>query len=300
MLSGLQRLINQKEALVKKLSQETIVASPQKIKELSQKRAQLEKEIANARKQSPGPYQKDKVLIEIRAGAGGEEAALFAADLLRMYLKYAENTALKAKILDFNKTSLGGYKEVILEITGRDVWQKLSHESGVHRVQRIPKTEKEGRIHTSTVSVAVLPSPKKASFEIKPSDLKIQTFRATGPGGQHVNVTDSAVRITHLPTGIAAACREERSQHQNKAKALEILKAKLFNIHQERIKEKEEELRRQQIKQAERPEKIRTYNFPQNRVTDHRLSKTWKNLSQILEGHLQPIINAFQEKTGGT
>jgi len=235
------------------------------------------------------------VILEIRAGVGGEEAALFAADLLRMYQRYAEEKGWKFQILDVNKTGLGGVKEAVVSIEGKGVYSRLKFESGVHRVQRVPVTESGGRIHTSTATVAVLPEVEETEVKINPSELKIETYRASGAGGQYVNTTETAVRITHLPTGIVVQCQDERSQFQNKQKAFKILRAKLKRFYEE---QKEKELvkeRRQQVGQAERSEKIRTYNFPQNRLTDHRINLTLHKLDQILEGKLDELIDALAQ-----
>jgi peptide chain release factor 1 len=234
------------------------------------------------------------IIIEIRAGAGGEEAALFAGDLFRMYARYAEDKGWKVKVLDSHKTDLDGLKEIIFEIIGEDAYENLKFEGGVHRVQRIPITEKSGRIHTSTATVAILPKPKQRQIQIKPEDLKIETFRASGPGGQYVNRRETAVRITHLPTGIVVASQNERSQLANKENALKILEARLYQLELEKSLSKIQKERKKQIKTAERSEKIRTYNFPQDRVTDHRIKKTWHNIEEILDGNLDPIIRELQ------
>lgn len=238
----------------------------------------------------------NNIIMEIRAGAGGEEAALFVADLFCMYQKFSQKRSWPFEILNRHATSLGGYKEIIFEISGADVWQKLKQESGVHRVQRIPQTEKSGRIHTSTASVAVLQEPEEKDIQLRPKDLRIDFFRSSGAGGQHVNVTSSAVRITHLATGITVACQDERSQHKNKAKAMKILLAKLLQKQQQAQMSQIVAARRQQIGRADRSEKIRTYNFPQNRITDHRLGKSWHNLENIMQGNLKPIIKGFGGK----
>jgi peptide chain release factor 1 len=233
------------------------------------------------------------VIIEIRAGVGGEEAALFVADLLNMYQKYAEEKGWKFTILSANRTGLGGYKEVIALVEGHGAYSRLKYESGVHRVQRIPRTESGGRIHTSTATVAVLPEVDETELEINPQDLKIETFKASGAGGQYVNTTETAVRITHIPTGITVACQDERSQFQNKQKALKILYARLKDYYE---RQKEEEIakeRKTQVGTGERSEKIRTYNFPQGRVTDHRINLTLYKLSDVLEGKLDEIIEAL-------
>ena len=235
------------------------------------------------------------VIVEIRAGTGGEEATLFAADLFKAYSKYAQAQDLKQKTLNSQPSELGGFKEIIFELRGGNVFSKMRYEGGVHRVQRIPITEKSGRIHTSTVSVAVLPKPKKEESRIKPDDLKVDFYRASGPGGQYVNKRETAVRITHLPTGIVVTSQTERNQLQNKENAMAILEAKI--LEQGEIKEMEKlgEKRKTQIKWAKRAEKIRTYNFPQDRVTDHRIKKSFHNINVIMEGKLDPIIQALKE-----
>ena len=237
----------------------------------------------------------DAIILEIRAGTGGEEAALFARDLFRMYTKYAKSQNWQTKILDLRESELGGFKEVIFQIKGKEVFSKMKNEAGVHRVQRVPKTEKSGRIHTSTATVAVLPKPKKTEIKIRPEDLKIEFYRASGPGGQYVNKRETAVRITHLPTGLVVTSQTERSQAQNKENAMAILQARILK---RKMREQEEKIlakRRSQIKRAERAEKIRTYNFLQDRVTDHRIKKSWHNLEEILEGKLDPVIGALQK-----
>jgi len=236
------------------------------------------------------PRDEKNVVLEIRAGTGGEEAALFAMDLFRMYSKFAERNKWKIEILSQNITGLGGVKEIIALIEGKRAYSKLKYESGVHRVQRVPKTEAQGRIHTSTVTVAVLPEAGEVDVEIKPEDLRIDVYRSSGPGGQSVNTTDSAVRITHLPTGMVVTCQDEKSQHKNKAKALKVLRARLLD---KAIREQQEEIskqRRDQIGTGERSERIRTYNFPQGRVTDHRIGLTLYQLNEILEGNLDELI----------
>ena len=268
---------------------------------LKEEKEKLEKEIENLDKAIklalvPRDPEDDKnAIVEIRAGTGGEEAALFARDLFRMYSKYAEKKGWKISVTDLHETPLGGYKEIIFLIEGKGVYGRLKYESGVHRVQRIPITETGGRIHTSSASVVVLPEAEEKEIDVNPEELKIETFRSSGPGGQHVNVTDSAVRITHLPTGIVVACQDERSQHKNRAKALRILRARLQDLHR---KERERQIgskRKSYIGTGDRSEKIRTYNFPQNRVTDHRINLTLYNLESVLDGDLDEILDKLQE-----
>ncbi|MBO8161614.1 MAG: peptide chain release factor 1 [Thermosipho sp. (in: Bacteria)] len=235
-------------------------------------------------------YSGKNILLEIRAGTGGDEAALFAADLLRMYLRYVEKKGFKAEIIDENKTDLGGFKEVIVRIKGKNVGKYLKYESGVHRVQRVPTTESGGRIHTSTATVAVLPEASDVDVEIDPSDLRIDTYRASGAGGQYVNKTESAVRITHIPTGLVVTCQSERSQLQNKERAMMILRTRLYQMKLEEQAKKISANRKSMVGTGERSEKIRTYNFPQNRVTDHRINYTSYNLQAVLDGELDDFI----------
>jgi peptide chain release factor 1 len=236
----------------------------------------------------------NKVILEIRAGAGGDEAALFVGDLARMYQKYAARREWKFTLVDFHHTSLEGYKSLVAEIEGENVYNDLKQESGVHRVQRIPKTEKTGRIHTSTATVAVIPEVKPEKVQINASDLEVSFFRSSGPGGQHVNKVETAVRIIHKPTGLVVSSQAGRSQHANREMALNLLRAKLYDIKQQEEQTKLGALRKQQIGAAERPEKIRTYNFPQDRISDHRINKKWSRVEDILDGDLEPIIKAFK------
>jgi peptide chain release factor 1 len=249
----------------------------------------------------PDPADSRNTIIEIRAGAGGQESALFAADLFRMYARYSENRGWKSENLDSSPSDLGGFKEVIFQVIGTDVYKRLKYESGVHRVQRVPATEAQGRIHTSTCTVAVLPEAQDVDVEIKPEDLEITVCRASGPGGQGVNTTDSAVQIIHKPTGLIVRCADQRSQQKNKLRALTVLRSRLL---ERRIAEEEAKYaaqRKAQVGTGERNERIRTYNFPQNRVTDHRIELTLHNLPFVMEGDLDPIIeplmaNDLQEK----
>jgi len=239
------------------------------------------------------PNDGKNILLEIRAGTGGEEAGLFAGDLFRMYSKFAEKQGWRMEILNRHYTGVGGFKEIIALIEGKGVYSRLKFESGVHRVQRVPVTESQGRIHTSTVTVAILPEAEEVDVQIDPNDLRIDIFRSSGPGGQSVNTTDSAVRITHLPTGMVVSCQDEKSQHKNKAKALKILRARLMDKAQQEKHMEISEKRRNQVGTGERSERIRTYNFPQGRVTDHRIGLTLYRLESVLEGELDEIIDAL-------
>ncbi|MDI6710946.1 MAG: peptide chain release factor 1 [Bacillota bacterium] len=239
------------------------------------------------------PNDEKNVIMEIRAGTGGEEAALFAGDLLRMYLRYAERQGWKAEMLDANMTDLGGVKEAVVNITGRGAYSRLKFESGVHRVQRVPATESGGRIHTSAATVAVLPEAGEVDIEIKPEEIRVDVFCSSGPGGQSVNTTQSAVRITHLPTGIVVSCQDEKSQHKNRDKAMKVLRARLLD---RAVREREAQIastRRSMVGSGDRSERIRTYNFPQNRVTDHRLNLTLYRLETVLEGDLDELVEAL-------
>ncbi len=240
------------------------------------------------------PRDEKNIILEIRQGTGGDEAALFAADLFRMYSRYAETNDWKVEILSVNETELGGVKELVALMSGKMVYSHLKYESGVHRVQRVPTTETQGRIHTSAVTVAILPEAEDVDVEVKDDDLKIDTYRASGAGGQHVNTTDSAIRITHLPTNLVITCQDERSQHKNKAKALKILRSKLFELQVEEQQREERDSRRAQIGSGDRSERIRTYNFPQNRLTDHRIGLTLYKLELIMEGNLDETFDALR------
>ncbi len=238
----------------------------------------------------------NKIIIEIRAGAGGNEAGLFAFELWRMYRRFCERNGFKIEIIDSSQNSTEGIKNLTAQITGLEVYPMLKYEGGVHRVQRIPETEKSGRIHTSTVSVAVLKPVSESEIKIESKDLRIDTFRASGAGGQNVNKVETAIRITHLPSGIVVACQSQRSQSQNKEVAMDILRAKLLQAQKEKITGEITAERRTQIGMAERAEKMRTYNFPQDRITDHRIGKSWQRILKILDGNLEPVIEALAEK----
>ncbi len=239
------------------------------------------------------PNDDRNVIVEIRGGAGGDEAALFAADLYRMYSRFAERNRWKVEVMSMNENGIGGFKEVVFMITGDGAYSKLKYESGVHRVQRIPATESGGRIHTSTATVAIMPEAEEVDVELDPNDCKIDVFRASGNGGQCVNTTDSAVRITHLPTGIVVSCQDEKSQLKNKDKAMRVLRSRLYDMELEKAQGEQAEQRRSQVGTGDRSEKIRTYNFPQGRVTDHRIKLTSHRLGEILDGDLYEVIDSI-------
>ncbi|NPA32580.1 MAG: peptide chain release factor 1 [Aquificae bacterium] len=287
-LKEAKELLKSNDPDLRELAQEEVERLTKSVSELEEK--------LKLRLVPSDPNDKKNVILEIRAGTGGEEAALFAADLFRMYQKYAEEKGWKITVLSSNKTGLGGYKEVIALIEGEGAYSRLKYESGVHRVQRVPVTESGGRIHTSTATVAVLPEVDETDVKINPQELKIETFRASGAGGQYVNTTETAVRITHIPTGIVVQCQDERSQFQNKQKALKILYAKLKDYYERKKREEIAKERKEQVGTGERSEKIRTYNFPQNRVTDHRINLTLYKLQDVLEGKLDEIIDALRAR----
>ncbi len=241
------------------------------------------------------PRDKKDIILEIRAGTGGDESALFVAELYRMYTKFAESLGYKTSIMSSNRTEIGGFKEIIIEIKGEGVYKNFKFESGTHRVQRVPETEKAGRVHTSAITVAVMPEAEEIDLKIDKQDLRIDTFCASGCGGQSVNTTYSAVRITHIPTNVIVSCQDEKSQTQNKLKAMQILRSWILAKLEEEKKAKESEVRKNQIGTGDRSEKIRTYNFPQDRITDHRINLSWHNIDKILDGELNPLINSLQE-----
>jgi peptide chain release factor 1 len=265
--------------------------------QLEEMEKQLNQEINDLLKEDAEPSSPAyAAIMEIRAGAGGDEASLFAANLYHMYERYAETKEWRVKVLESHTTELGGVKEVIFELSGGDVYSQMKNEGGVHRVQRIPETEKMGRVHTSTASVAVLPRPKKTEMKISPSDLKIDVYRSSGPGGQNVNKRETAVRITHIPTGMVVSSQTERSQAQNKENALAILSARLLEKKEEERINKLGGNRNEQIGSAKRSEKIRTYNFPQDRITDHRIKKSWHGIEEMMEGKIDKIIETLHQE----
>ncbi len=280
-----RHLLSEKDEEIKELAKE-------EINYLTQERERVERELKTSLAPKD-PNDEKNILLEIRAGTGGDEAGLFAADMFRMYAKFAEMSGWKVDILSRNFTGVGGLKEIIALIEGDKVYSKLKFESGVHRVQRIPETESQGRIHTSTVTVAVLPEAEEIEVEIDPDDLRIDVFRSSGPGGQSVNTTDSAVRISHIPTGLVVTCQDEKSQHKNKAKAMKVLRAKVLDTLEREQQREMSAKRRNLVGSGDRSERIRTYNFPQGRVTDHRVGLTLYKLDEILEGHIQEVIGSL-------
>ncbi len=280
-----QLLVNEEDEEMRRLAKE-------ELNRLTEERERAERDLRLALLPRD-PNDEKNILLEIRAGTGGDEAGLFAADLFRMYAKFAEKQGWRLEVLSRHYTGVGGFKEIIALIEGKGVYSRLKYESGVHRVQRVPVTESQGRIHTSTVTVAILPEAEEVDVQIDPSDLRIDIFRSSGPGGQSVNTTDSAVRITHLPTGMVVSCQDEKSQHKNKAKALKILRARLLEKARQEKQTEISEKRRTQVGTGERSERIRTYNFPQGRVTDHRIGLTLYRLEEVLEGDLDELLTAL-------
>ncbi|MCF7916638.1 MAG: peptide chain release factor 1 [Candidatus Omnitrophica bacterium] len=278
-----------KEMVAEEEAEQMKELAQSELEEINKKIENITKEIENKLFEANEPER--DVIIEIRAAAGGEESSLFANDLFKMYSKYAEKNNWTIEVLSSNLTEIGGLKEIVFSVRGKKSFSRLKFESGVHRVQRVPATESGGRIHTSTVTVAVLIEPKEVELKISPDDLKIDTYRASGAGGQHVNVTDSAVRMTHVPTGVVVSCQDERSQIKNRAKALRVLKAKIMEKKMEEEASKVSKLRKTQVGSGQRSEKIRTYNFGEKRVTDHRINLTVYKLDQILEGNLDEVVN---------
>ncbi|TAK79295.1 MAG: peptide chain release factor 1, partial [Gammaproteobacteria bacterium] len=294
----LQHQVDEKQlveakALAEEEDPELQQLAKQEIKQIEEQMGQLEDKLLVALLPRD-PNDDNNIFLEIRAGTGGDEAAIFAGDLCRMYMRYAENKGFKLEIISESHGEHGGYKEVIVRIIGQGAYSRFKFESGVHRVQRVPATEAQGRIHTSTCTVAILPEQEEIeSIDINPADLRIDTFRASGAGGQHVQKTDSAIRITHLPTGTVVECQDERSQHKNRARAMSLLKARILSAEREKQQKQQAEARRSLVGTGDRSERIRTYNYPQGRLTDHRINLTLYQLPQIMEGEVDPVIEAL-------
>ncbi len=290
-------IIEAKQMINEETDSDMIEMSKQELKDLEER-----KEILTGKTKllliPKDPLDGKNIIMEIRAGTGGDEAALFASDLYKMYSNYSESNRWKTEIISVNETNMGGFKEIVFSISGSEVYGHLRWESGVHRVQRVPETESGGRVHTSAVTVAVLPEAEETDIEIKPEDLKIDVMRAGGPGGQCVNTTDSAVRMTHLPTGIVVIQQDEKSQLKNRAKALRVLRSRLFDLEEEKKRKERAENRKNQVGSGDRSERIRTYNFPQNRLTDHRINLTLYKLDIILQGKLDEVIEAINLAKG--
>jgi len=285
-----RQLKENRRVLDEETDREILEMAREEVETLQQKKEEYE-ECLKMMLLPKDPRDDKSVIMEIRAGTGGEEAALFAGDLFRMYARYAEIKKWKMEVLSSNATGVGGYKEIVCNIQGKGAYSRLKYEAGTHRVQRVPATETQGRIHTSAVTVAILPEAEEVDVQINPNDLKIDVFRSSGPGGQSVNTTDSAVRITHVPSGIVVSCQDEKSQHKNKERALKVLRARLFEEEQRRQQEAYAQNRKTQIGTGDRSERIRTYNYPQERITDHRVGLTLHKLTQVMEGELDEMID---------
>lgn len=299
-LEEMENLENAKKDAIEMLKEsdsEIVEMAKEEISDIEKKLERAEKEVKMLLL-PPDPLDGKNIIMEIRAGTGGDEAALFAADVFRMYSHYAESKRWKIEIMNSNETGIGGLKEIVFSITGKDVYASLRYESGVHRVQRVPETESGGRIHTSAITVAVLPEAEETDIEIRQEDLKVDVMRAGGPGGQCVNTTDSAVRLTHIPTGLVVICQDEKSQIKNKAKALRVLRSRLYEMEEEKKRKERSEQRKSQVGSGDRSERIRTYNFPQGRVTDHRINLTLYKLDAVMNGDLDDIIEPLKIAAG--
>jgi len=294
-LEKIQNNIKQNQKIIKNESdKEFIEVVKDELIELIKKEKNIKAKI-DSELNPADPNDKKNAIVEIRAGTGGDESALFAADLFRMYSRFAEKQGWKINILNSSRIGIGGFKEIIFEITGKNAYGYLKYEGGTHRVQRIPETEKQGRIHTSATTVAVLPEAEMIELEIKNEDLRIDTYASSGPGGQSVNTTNSAVRIIHVPTGLTVQCQDQKDQHQNKEKAMQILRSRLLAKQESEKQSQESKTRKKQIGTGDRSEKIRTYNFPQDRITDHRIKKSWHSIDRIMDGNLEEIIKELKK-----
>lgn len=292
--SDIRNQINGNEELIEEGEDAEITEMAQEEnKELKPRLEELEEKI-KFKLIPKDPDDSKNVIVEIRAGTGGDEAAIFAGDLFDMYRRYAEKMGWKQNVMSLSESEKGGFKEIVFGLEGKEVYGKMKYESGVHRVQRVPDTETQGRVHTSAATVAVLPEAEDVDIEINTADLRIDTFRASGAGGQHVNKTDSAIRITHEPSGVVVECQQERSQHQNKEKAMVMLRSKLYEMEEEKLRKERAEERKSQVSTGDRSAKIRTYNFPQSRLTDHRINLTLYNLDNIMKGDIDEVVEALR------
>ncbi|NCD00593.1 peptide chain release factor 1 [bacterium] len=289
-----ENTIKENKEIIENESNKDLISMAKEEIEEAEKQVEILKDKINEELHPDDPNDKKNVIVEIRAGAGGDESALFAADLFKMYSSYCEKKGWKVEILNSSQIGIGGYKEIIFSVTGKMVYADLKYEAGTHRVQRVPETEKQGRVHTSTATVAVLPEAEEVDLEISPSDIRVDTFCSSGPGGQSVNTTYSAIRITHLPTNTVVSCQDQKSQHQNKEKALQVLRSRLLAKAEEEKRKEDSDARKEQVGSGDRSDKVRTYNFPQDRITDHRIKQSWHNMTKILEGDLDEVIDSLK------